>query len=119
MNYFVLHVLHDQEKLESLLTAWKEAGVKGTTVLQSVGMCQLTEQIALREDLPLMPTLTSIFETGETLNRTIFTVIEGDEVLENVIAATEMITGSLDSHGTGILVVLPVLRVIGLGRKDD
>ncbi len=119
MSYFVLHVLHDQEKLESLLTAWKDAGVKGTTVLQSIGMCQLKEQIALREDLPLMPTLTSLFETGETLNRTIFTVIDGDELLEKVIAATQSVTGDLDSHGTGILVVLPVFRVIGLGRNDD
>jgi hypothetical protein len=118
MFYFVLHVIHDQDKLEDLLAAWKNAGVKGITVLQSIGMCKLQEQVGLREDLPLLPTLNSLFETGETLNRTLFTVIEGDELLDKVIAQTELIVGDLDLPGTGILVVLPVVRALGLHRVD-
>ena len=118
MYYFVLHVLHDQDRLEALLAAWKDAGVKGITVLQSIGMCKLQEQVGLRDDLPLLPTLNSLFETGETLNRTLITVIEGDELLEKVIAQTELIVGDLDQPGTGILVVLPVIKALGLQRHD-
>jgi len=119
MYYFVLHVLHDQEKLEELMDAWKGAGVKGITILQSIGMCQIQEEIILRDDLPLLPTLNSLFETGETLNRTLFTVIEGDELLDKVIAQTEAVVGDLNQPGTGILVVMPVVKALGLHRKDD
>lgn len=119
MYYFVLHVLHDQEKLEPLMDAWKGVGVKGMTILQSIGMCQIQEEIILRDDLPLLPTLNSLFETGETLNRTLFTVLEGDDLLEKVITETEAVVGDLNLPGTGILVVMPVVRALGLHRKAE
>lgn len=117
MYYFILHVLHDQEKLEQMLAAWSETGVKGITVLQSIGSKRITEQVGLREDLPLLPTLNSLFETGETLNRTLFSVVEGEELMEKVIARTEEIAGDLNLPGSGILVVLPIMKALGLNRE--
>jgi hypothetical protein len=38
--------------------------------------------------------------------------------LDKVIAQTELIVGDLDLPGTGILVVLPVVRALGLHRMD-
>jgi hypothetical protein len=118
MNYFILHVLHKPEFLEEVLHEWKSCGVKGVTVLQSIGLGQLEESAILREDLPLLPTLASLFETGESLNRTLFTVVEGEDIMEKVIAATQEVVGDLNQHNTGILVVLPVLKAFGLNRND-
>lgn len=119
MYYLILHVLHDQSKLETMLDAWKNAGVKGVTVLQSIGMRKLQEEASLLEDMPLIPTINSLFESGETLNRTLFTVVEGEELVDKVIAETQSITGDLNNHGTGILIVLPIVKALGLHRNDD
>jgi len=116
MHFFILHVLHDPDKLEPMLQSWSEAGVKGVTVLQSIGMNGLAQQAGLREDMPLLPTLNSLFESGETLNRTLFTVVEGEELMNNILERTEQIAGDLNQPGTGILVVMPVLKALGLNR---
>lgn len=116
--YFILHVLHNPDNLESILSSWNDAGVKGITVLRSIGFKGLSEQAALREDMPLLPTLQTVFESGETLNRTIFTVVEGEALVDKLITATEAISGDLNEPGTGILVVMPVARALGLNRAE-
>jgi hypothetical protein len=113
----VLFVLHDPEKLRPLLDAWKEAGVGGATVLFSTGLGRLSRSPALRDDLPLMPSLEDFLPQVEHLSRTIFSMIDDDEVVERVIAATRHVVGDLDQPDRGLLMVLPVSRVYGLRGK--
>ena len=109
----ILFVLHDAQKLLDLLTAWKEAGASGATVLFSTGMGRLHLASALRDDLPLMPSLSDFYAQNEELSRTIFSVVN-DDLVEKIIAATERVAGNLNQPGTGILVVLPADSVHGL-----
>ena len=118
MVYLIILVVHDIEKLEDLLLAWEKAGTSGITVLPSIGMKKMDEVKALREDLPLLPMLSSLFEQDEELNRTVFTIVEGDELMEAVVIATETILGNLDLPNTGVMVVLPAIKAFGLHRKD-
>lgn len=118
MFYFVVLVVHDVEKLENILTAWSEAGVRGVTVLPSVGMRKIDEERGLREDFPLMPLLSNLFEHDEELNRTLFTIVEGKELVDRIEQATIAILGDLDQPNTGVLAVLPVERALGLHRRD-
>jgi len=109
----ILFVLQDAEKLLDLLTAWKAAGVSGATVLFSTGMGRLHQNASLRDDLPLMPSLTDFYVHDETMSRTVITIIH-DELVEKIISVTEQIVGDLDKPGSGILVVLPADSVHGL-----
>ena len=113
----VLFILHDPEKLEKLLEAWKEAGVSGATVLFSTGMGRIQQSVALRDDLPLMPSLEDFLPKFERLSRTIFTMIKNEAIVPRVIAATEKVVGSLDEPDRGLLMVLPVSRVYGLREQ--
>jgi len=45
--------------------------------------------------------------------------VEGQEMIDRVVAATERIIGNLDEPNTGILTVIPVSRIYGLHRKTD
>lgn len=118
MTFLILLVIQDMEKFEAVLEAWRSAGVSGVTILPSVGMARIDHERALREDMPLLPMLSNLFSQEEVLNRTLFTLVEGKEIVEQVISATETILGDLDLPDTGILAVLPVDNVLGLHRKE-
>ena len=65
---------------------------------------------AMRDDLPLLPSLCDLLASQELHHRTLFTVIEDETTLERVIAATERIIGDFTRHNTGLLFVVPVVR---------
>lgn len=114
-NLLVL-VLDDVEQCPSILDAWNKAGVTGITILESTGQARLRR--AMRDDLPLMPSLRDLLAGSEMHHRTLVSVVGDDEVLERAIAATQETIGDLESHDTGVLFVVPVTRVIGLKRPD-
>jgi nitrogen regulatory protein PII len=120
-NLLVL-ILDELEKFPAILEAWEQAGVPGITVLDSVGTRQLKERVS-RDDMPLLPSLRSLFTADEDHNRTLFTVIQDDEVLERAIAATQKVVGDFMQPHTGILFVVSVPRAWGVpkakrGRKS-
>lgn len=117
--HLIMFVLHDPEKLTELLLRWEDTGVGGITVIPSTGIGRLKATDMLREDLPLMPSLLDILEAPERYNRTLFTLVEGQEMIDRVVAATESVIGDLDEPNTGILTVIPVSRIYGLHRKSE
>ena len=117
--FLVLYVLHDELLLSEILTAWEEVGVGGITVLASTGMGRINKYNALREDIPLIPSLSILLQDhDELLNRTLFTIVDGQEMVDKVVEATEKIAGNMIDHNTGILAVLPVAQVYGLRPRD-
>ena len=117
MINMIMLVLHDPEQLEDITRAWNEAGAPGITILSSLGMGRLRNKSGLRDDLPLIPSLHDLLDQEELYNRTLFTIVEGEETVERIVSATQQITGDLDEPDTGILVVLPVSQAYGLHRK--
>ncbi len=111
--YLILFILHDPEKLEQVLTAWEDAGVGGITILASTGLGRMKMNSALRDDLPLIPSLHDIISHEENLNRTLLTMVNGEAMVDKVVAVTEEITGQLALPNTGVLAVLPVARLYG------
>ena len=114
--FLILFVLHNPEKANDILDAWEECGVSGITILASTGLARLRKGAALREDFPIIPSLSDLLDQEEILNRTFMTIIKDELLVDKVIAATESILGDLNQPNTGILVVLPVLRAYGLDR---
>lgn len=117
MYYLVILVVHDVERFEDVLHAWHDAGVSGVTILPSVGLKRVGDELALREDMPLMPMLSSLFKQEEELNRTLFSIVEGEDLVDQVVAATIATLGDLDEPNTGVMVVLPASRAYGLHRR--
>lgn len=115
--FLILFVLNDAEKLGQVLDAWEESGVTGITIFHSSGLGRARRVSGMRDDLPLMPSLKSLFEHEEFFSRTLFTVVEDNQIVENLVQATESITGGLNDPGTGLLIVLPVERAYGLYKN--
>jgi len=116
--YMILFVLHDTSQLEDVLTAWEQCGVGGVTILPSTGLVRFRQYGPLRDDLPLFPSLDDVMAHVQNSNRTLLTIVENDERVERVVAATQEVTGDLSQPNTGILAVLPLARVYGLNHTQ-
>ena len=114
--YLVLFVLDDCDKTEELLDAWENIGVSGVTVLHSTGLGRI-RNYGLRDDLPLLPSLESLTEHEEYFNRTLFTVIKEDALIDEIVSVTEDIVGDLTLPNSGLLIVVPVLRAYGIDKR--
>ncbi len=115
--FLILFVLDDPDKLDEVLDAWEEAGVNGVTVLPSTGLGRIRRGADYRDDLPLIPTLGDFYNRTEEFHRTLFTVVQGEKMVKQVVAATEAVIGDLNLPNTGMMVVLPVSQAYGLDRK--
>ncbi len=118
MHQMILLVLDDVNNCFPVLDAWEAAGVSGVTILDSTGLGRVRASSSFRDDFPLMPSIFNLMKSREERHRTIFTVVESDEMVDKLIQITEKITGSLDAPNVGVLFVLPVTRAVGLQRKN-
>lgn len=109
-------VLNEVEYLNDVLTALRDAGVKGATILDSVGFGRTGFQA--QQYLPLIAGLMKGVETARPHNRTVFSVIDDDSVAELAIAGVEKVLGDLSKPGKGIMFTVPVSRAFGLNRAE-
>jgi len=119
MKMFVLLVLQDYSLMDEVMTAWRENGAPGVTVLDSKGMSHLSRQAALREDFPIMPGIDDLMETTADSNHTLFTIVNDEKTADKIVSATLIVTGSLDQPNTGIIATWPLSKVIGLNRCEE
>lgn len=110
-------VLNEEEYLNQVLTALQEVGVKGATIMESVGMGRTVMEGS--HFLPLIAGLMKSLEKARPHNLTIFSVIESDDVLQRAVQVIQQIVGDLTEPGKGILFVLPVETAIGLAPDTD
>ncbi len=101
-------VLNATEMLEEVLEGLIETGISGATVVDSVGMGHIIE------DVPLFAGMRNLFRSAKPRNNIVFSVVsdaqasEGMEVLEKIL-------GCSHEKGKGIAFVLPIESVIGIG----
>lgn len=115
MPYAVFAVIPDMERCRAVLEAWEKLGVFSVTILESIGMQKSRETVGQLDDLPLIPSFRHLLQSTEYHHRTMFVVVDDDFDLDQLIAATDAaVGGSLDDANTGILFVVPIVRVRGL-----
>jgi hypothetical protein len=115
MAELVVLVLNDPNLAERVLTAWVNTGVPGVTLVPSTGLRYHVGKQALRDDLPLIPSLADLLEGREEPHCTLLAVVAAGFNVEALVTATEAITGPLAEPDTGILFTVPVTRVWGEG----
>ncbi|MFO7623113.1 MAG: hypothetical protein R6V73_02090 [Anaerolineales bacterium] len=117
--YLIIFVLHNPEKVPELLDAWEQVGVSGITILHSSGLGRVRNKnrSGLRDDLPLIPSLEALLNHEEEFSRTLFSLVKGEEMVDQMVAATQDVIGDLSQPDTGLLVVIPVVRAYGLQKQ--
>lgn len=115
MAYLVVLVLDDPDQTEALLDAWEKAGVRGVTILESSGIGR-ARRAALRDDMPLLPSLLDLLRGHEEHHRTLFSVVESEEQVEVLADAARTVVGDFSQPHTGLLFAMPISHVHGLHK---
>jgi nitrogen regulatory protein PII len=118
MFQLVVLVLDDPEQCRDVLDAWEAAGAPGVTILDSSGLGRV-RRATLRDDLPLMPSLSDLLRRQEDHHRTLFSVVKDQSQVKAIAQATQAIIGELDRGHTGLLFAVPVSQVYGLHKKRE
>jgi len=113
--HIIMFVLNEPDKLYSILDEWKKIGIEGVTITESTGTYRVQQKrksLHMRYMLPIM-------DTGpESGNLTLFAIVPDGEIIQKCIEATELIVGSLDNPGTGIIVAWPLSVSKGLSKNQ-
>jgi nitrogen regulatory protein PII len=117
MFYLVMFVLDDPGQCRDVLDAWEAAGAPGVTILDSTGLGRV-RRAGIRDDVPLMPSLSNLLRREEDHHRTLFSIVEGKSQVEAIVQATRAVVGELDQENTGLLFVVPVSQVYGLRQRE-
>jgi len=118
MNFLVVMIVDNPDDTPAILDAWEALGVSGVTILESTGLGRF-RQHGMREDMPLMPSLSDFFQQDEIRHRTLLSVVKDQELVDRMINAVKDISGDLDQPNSGFLFVVPVLQAIGLNPNRE
>jgi nitrogen regulatory protein PII len=103
-------VLNSNETLEKVLEGLIEAGVTGATVVDSVGMGHIME------DVPLFAGMRSLFRSAKPRNNMIFSVIKDSQADETIDMLAKILNCAGEKgRSLGLAFLLPIERAIGLG----
>ena len=99
-------VLNSTDTLEEVLEGLLEVGVTGATVVDSVGMGHIIE------DVPLFAGMRNLFRSAKPRNNTVFSVITDTQAAETMEVLDKILACSGD-RGKGIAFTLPIDAAIG------
>jgi nitrogen regulatory protein PII len=109
--YVLFIVLNEPEYLPEVLFKMKQLGIRGATVIDSMGAT------AINKDIYSIPVIGGLMKTidGDTqYNKTVFSVIEREEQVDCVMNHIEKILGGdMKRPNKGIMFVLPVTHMRG------
>ena len=117
MRFLVL-VLDNPEKLDEVLDAWRAAGVKGITILDSSGVHRRRGEVD-QQSAPMFLGLSRMLQSDQYIHNTLFSVVEDESIIPAVAEATERILGDLRDPHTGVMFTLPVDQAWGIPKRRD
>ena len=115
--YLLVSVLEETEKLTDIMEGFARIGIKGSTVLDSIGMGRVL--MKARANLPVMKQINKVITDLQSSNKTIITVIQNKDILDQAIRIVKSLCGDLCQPGKGILFALPLEVVEGLPEADS
>jgi hypothetical protein len=93
--------------------AWQKAGASGVTIVEGHGLRQLQENMGIRDDMPLIPSLSSLLERQEVSAMLLISLVE-NELVEALQQATTEVLGDLFQPNNGLILTLDVENALGL-----
>ncbi|MCU0485529.1 MAG: hypothetical protein MUC85_05400 [Anaerolineales bacterium] len=106
--YMILLVIDDPHKLDQVLAAWEQTGIKGATIIESTGIQRLR-----RKSIPMR----YLFQTSALIEEghlTLLVIVENEQMVQACLHATEQIVGDLNTPHTGVFAAWPLTIVRGV-----
>ncbi len=111
--FMIMCVVDDGTRLNEVLDAWKNLGIGGVTVIESTGLHRL-------RTIPAIPMrYTFGLSNVDRGNYTLFSVVDGEELVQACLETTEKVLGSLTGPNTGIFTAWPLAIAAGISRTSN
>jgi hypothetical protein len=110
--YMIMLVLDNPDLLDQVLEAWESVGIRGATIVESTGIQRLRRKKVPMRYLFATPGLT---EEGHF---TLFVIVEGEQMVQDCLHATEQIVTDLDGPNTGVFTAWPLAIVRGVPPRN-
>ncbi|MBC2717537.1 MAG: hypothetical protein HF978_19705 [Desulfobacteraceae bacterium] len=108
--YLLFAVIENEDLLDDLITGWMDLGIGGATVIETTGALQLITQ-----HIPIFAGLRSLTSGGGRHNKTIFTAIQTDELLDSAVSFLENLCQKSEKPHQGVYFVTPLSHFGRLG----
>ena len=99
--------------LDEILARFVDVGVQGATILDSQGMASALQSTRGR-DLPLFGSLKTFMEGARPYNKTIFTVVDSEQLVERTVDAVKDVLGDVQHPSVGFMFSVPIGKVYPL-----
>ncbi|MDD2389307.1 MAG: hypothetical protein PHP23_06215 [Desulfobacterales bacterium] len=109
--YVLVAVINNEQLLDDLITGWLDIGITGATVIESTDSLQL-----ISHHIPIFAGFRALTSGGMPHNKTVFTIIEAPDTLDQAIAFLETLCLETEKPHQGIYFVSPVTRFGRLGH---
>lgn len=110
-------VLNEMDHLNDILSGFVDVGVSGATILDSQGMAN----IIVKNDnkhIFLYSHLKTLMQDTLPYNKTIFTVVENEELVEKAVAVVQNVIGDVPKPGVGFMFSLPIAKTYPMGLTE-
>ena len=111
MAQLIVVILDDLKHLPAMLSAWRAIGMPGATILESVGAYRAENWLGRAG----LGALSHLFEADEVRRRTLLAVVD-DKLVDPAVAEAERVIGGFSRPNSGLLIVVPITRVLGLKK---
>ncbi len=112
MKLVILITAQTERSLE-VATAWQQANASGVTILEGYGLHRLQAKMGIRDDLPIMPSLSALLRRQDEDTHLLISIVD-DNLAEKLPQVTVDILGDLTIPGNGVLAVIDIAQVFGL-----
>ena len=101
-------VINNDKHLTPVLDKFYDLGIKGATVINSQGMGHL-----IADHIPYFYRFAELVKPGQSENKTIFSVIQNEDTLNQAIEEIDCIVGGLNNSNTGFVFTMSIDQVAG------
>ena len=108
--YLLIAVINNEAILDELITGWLDIGITGATVAETSDLLQL-----ISNHIPIVAGFRSLTSGGMPHNRTVFTAVERQEILDQAVRFLQSICERNGKPRQGTYFVLPLLDFGRLG----
>jgi len=111
--HLLFAVIENEDLLDDLITGWMDLGISGATVIETTGALQLITQ-----HVPIFAGLRSLTSGGGRHNKTIFTAIRTEELLNSAISFLETLCKETGKPHQGVYCAVPISHFERLGTNS-
>jgi len=110
-SYFLLVIhLDNIGKIQEIIEVFTANGITGCTIFETTGVGHTT---FLTSDAPVIATMQRLFGANKQYNKTIFSVIESEDLLNKTMDDIEKVVGDFCKPNKGLMYAFPVAKVRG------